>query len=167
MPDISPALALLRGPGDRKWPLTCGAKGTRTPGLLGANHIFLRISTSPGEPSTCGDCRRLSVGVARSLAPLALCLALLRHSSGFGGKESWRSDLALTASAQVAAVRLPASSAKKPQVKAPIYPLWLLAGSLPGPSGWRLQNRLTQRVSRQASCVAESSRTLDQAAMLT
>jgi hypothetical protein len=25
---------------DRNWPLTCGAKGTRTPGLLDANHIF-------------------------------------------------------------------------------------------------------------------------------
>lgn len=74
----------------------------------------------------------------------------------------WRSDLTPTASAQVAAVGFPASSAKKAQVKAPIYPLWLLAGSLPGPSGWRLQNRLTPRVSRQASCVAESSRSLDQ-----
>jgi len=72
-------LALLGGPQDRKWPLTCGAKGTRTPGLLDANHIFrvfLRRWTCPDGPSSCGDCRQLSVDVAWSLAPLALCLAL-------------------------------------------------------------------------------------------
>src|SRR5580704_17080565 len=74
---------LLEGPQDRIWCLTCGAKGTRTPGLLDANHIFcvfLRRPVSPDEPFTCGDCRKPSVGVARSLAPLALCLALLRPS---------------------------------------------------------------------------------------
>jgi hypothetical protein len=44
-----------------------GAKGTRIPGLLDANHIFcvfLRRLTSPDEASTCGDRRRVSVGVA-------------------------------------------------------------------------------------------------------
>ena len=70
-------------------PLTCGAKGTRTPGLLDANHIFcvfLRRPVSPDEPFTCGDCRRPSAGVAWSRTPLALCLALLSHPSGLGGE---------------------------------------------------------------------------------
>src|SRR5689334_349709 len=77
--EMTNGLALLGGPQDRKWPLTCGAKGTRTPGLLDANHIFrvfLRRWTCPDGPSSCGDCRQLSVDVAWSLAPLALCLAL-------------------------------------------------------------------------------------------
>jgi hypothetical protein len=64
--------------------LTCGgAKGARTPDLLVANHIscvFLRRLASADELSTCGDCCRLSVGVAWTLAPLALCLALLGPS---------------------------------------------------------------------------------------
>jgi len=40
---------------------------------------------SPDEPSTCGDCRRLSVGVAQSLTPLALCLALFGLAFWLGG----------------------------------------------------------------------------------
>jgi hypothetical protein len=51
MPDSTPTLALglalLRGLQDRKWPLTCGAKGTRTPGLLDANQTLFQLSYSP------------------------------------------------------------------------------------------------------------------------
>jgi len=83
-----------------------GAKGTRTPGLLDANQIFcvsLRGWKSPDGQFTCGDRRRLSVGVARSLAPLALCLALLRHPSGRGGGTRDARVLTPTASPQAAA----------------------------------------------------------------
>jgi hypothetical protein len=38
-PTLALGLALLGGPQDRNGPLTCGAKGTRTPGLLDANQI--------------------------------------------------------------------------------------------------------------------------------
>ena len=89
-----------------------GAKGTRTPGLLDANHIFcvfLRRSTSPDDPSTCGDCRRLSVGVARSRTPLALCLALLRHPSGLGDAARGASGSTCAASPQVVVMGFPAS----------------------------------------------------------
>src|ERR1700734_931532 len=40
-------LDLLRGLQDRIWPLTCGAKGTRTPGLLDANQTLFQLSYSP------------------------------------------------------------------------------------------------------------------------
>src|SRR2546429_7750918 len=46
--------------------LTCGAKGTRTPGLLDANQIFgvfLRRLASPDEAPTCADRRRVSAHV--------------------------------------------------------------------------------------------------------
>src|ERR1700722_16643247 len=43
------ALALLRGLQDRDWPLTCGAKGTRTPGLLDANQTLFQLSYSPAS----------------------------------------------------------------------------------------------------------------------
>ncbi len=88
-----------------------GAKGTRTPGLLDANHIFcvsLRRSVSPDDPPTCGDCLWLSVDVARSRTPLALCLALLRHPSGLGGAASGASGSTCTASPQVVAMDFPA-----------------------------------------------------------
>src|SRR5882672_3824750 len=52
VPDSTPALALglalPGGPQDRIWPLTCGAKGTRTPGLLDANQTLFQLSYSPG-----------------------------------------------------------------------------------------------------------------------
>jgi hypothetical protein len=51
---------------------------------------------------------------------------------------------------------------KKSQVRASIYLLWLLAGPLPRPSGWRLQNPLRRGCSVGAHCVAELSRSLDQ-----
>jgi hypothetical protein len=99
---------LLGGAQDRKWPLTCGAKGTRTPGLLlDANHIFfvfLRRWTCQGGPFTCRDCRRLSAGIGLSRAPLARCLALLRHPSGSGGSDSRRSDFTPAALARLALV---------------------------------------------------------------
>src|SRR6266536_3671748 len=51
MPDSTPTLALglalLGGPQDRIRPLTCGAKGTRTPGLLDANQMLFQLSYSP------------------------------------------------------------------------------------------------------------------------
>jgi hypothetical protein len=47
-------LALLRGLQDRDWPLTCGAKGTRTPGLLDANQTLFQLSYSPEMPSVKG-----------------------------------------------------------------------------------------------------------------
>ena len=89
-----------------------GAKGTRTPGLLDANHIFcvfLRRLASPDEALTCGDRRRVSVGIARSRTPLALCLALLRHPSGFGGGARGASGSTCTASPQVVVMGFPAS----------------------------------------------------------
>jgi hypothetical protein len=54
---------------DRKWPLTCGAKGTRTPGLLGGTIFFAysyvarrrRMSHLPAE--IVADCRWASPGV--------------------------------------------------------------------------------------------------------
>jgi hypothetical protein len=90
----------------------CGAKGTRNPGLLDANQIFcvfLCRLTSPDEAFTCGDRRRVSVGVARSRTPLALCLALLRHPSGFGGGTRGASGSTCTASPQVVVMGFPAS----------------------------------------------------------
>ena len=78
MQNRCPVLYAAAVRGDRRSKMR-GAKGTRTPGLLDANHIFcvfLRRLTSPDEASTCGDRRRASVGVARSRTPLALCLAL-------------------------------------------------------------------------------------------
>ena len=74
---------------------------------------------------TVGGCRPES-GSAGSL------FGSLRHPAWPGGKESWRSGFTPTASARVAVVGFPPGSTKKPQVKGPIYPLWLLAGSLPG-----------------------------------
>jgi len=47
--------------------------------------VFLRRLVSPDEASTCGYCRWPSAVVARSLTPLALCLALLVHPSDLGG----------------------------------------------------------------------------------
>jgi hypothetical protein len=47
-PESSTALALLGRPQDRNKPLTCGAKGTRTPGLLDANQTLFQLSYSPG-----------------------------------------------------------------------------------------------------------------------
>ena len=78
----------------------------RKPGFC----VFLRGWKSPDGPFSCGDCRRLSVGVARSLAPLALCLALLRPSFWTRWRDSRRSNLTPTASAQVALTGFPASS---------------------------------------------------------
>src|ERR1700750_523552 len=46
--DLALGMALLRGLQDRIWPLTCGAKGTRTPGLLDANQTLFQLSYSPG-----------------------------------------------------------------------------------------------------------------------
>ena len=40
-------LALPGGLQDRNWTLTCGAKGTRTPGLLDANQTLFQLSYSP------------------------------------------------------------------------------------------------------------------------
>ena len=48
VPALALGLALRGGPQDRKWPLTCGAKGTRTPGLLDANQTLFQLSYSPG-----------------------------------------------------------------------------------------------------------------------
>jgi hypothetical protein len=90
---------------DRIRPLTCGAKGTRTPGLLDANQIFgvfLRRLASPDKASTCSDRRRVSVHVARSRTPLALCLALLRHPSGLVGVTGGARAFAPAASPQMA-----------------------------------------------------------------
>lgn len=47
-------LALLGRPQDRIRPLTCGAKGTRTPGLLDANQTLFQLSYSPGSASRSG-----------------------------------------------------------------------------------------------------------------
>ena len=49
-------LALLRGLQDRDWPLTCGAKGTRTPGLLDANQTLFQLSYSPEMSFAKGTC---------------------------------------------------------------------------------------------------------------
>ncbi len=65
---------------------------------------------SPDRPFTSGDRRRLSVGFARSLVPLAPCLALLRHPSGRGGGTRDARVLAPTASPQAAATGFPPSS---------------------------------------------------------
>jgi hypothetical protein len=46
-PSLALVLALLRRPQDRIRPLTCGAKGTRTPGLLDANQTLFQLSYSP------------------------------------------------------------------------------------------------------------------------
>src|SRR5437660_9001318 len=46
-PTLALGLALLRGLQNRIWPLTCGAKGTRTPGLLDANQTLFQLSYSP------------------------------------------------------------------------------------------------------------------------
>jgi hypothetical protein len=57
MPDSTPSLALglalLRGLQDHIWPLTCGAKGTRTPGLLDANY---RRGPARGQMVQLGTC---------------------------------------------------------------------------------------------------------------
>jgi hypothetical protein len=48
------------------WPLTCGAKGTRTPGLLDANHILcvsLRRRKWPEKLFTCRYSWRLAVSI--------------------------------------------------------------------------------------------------------
>ena len=47
-------LALPGEPQDRKWLLTCGAKGTRTPGLLDANQTLFQLSYSPEMSSRQG-----------------------------------------------------------------------------------------------------------------
>jgi hypothetical protein len=83
-----------------------------------------RGAVSPAGPSGCkpdflcfyvaGSSRRaIYLGilsptvdsVSRSLAPLALCLALLRHPSGLGPRNSWRPGLTPAASTQVAVAR--------------------------------------------------------------
>ena len=46
-PTLALGLAPLRGLQDRIRPLTCGAKGTRTPGLLDANQTLFQLSYSP------------------------------------------------------------------------------------------------------------------------
>src|SRR5690242_1200761 len=46
--ELALGMAQLRGLHDRIWPLTCGAKGTRTPGLLDANQTLFQLSYSPG-----------------------------------------------------------------------------------------------------------------------
>ena len=48
-PSLALGLSLLRGLQDRIWPLTCGAKGTRTPGLLDANQTLFQLSYSPAS----------------------------------------------------------------------------------------------------------------------
>src|SRR6516225_2418490 len=57
-PDCSTGLALSLaldpGPQDHIRPLTCGAKGTRTPGLLDANQTLFQLSYSPEMSSEQG-----------------------------------------------------------------------------------------------------------------
>ena len=47
---------VLWGRQDRVWLLACGAKGTRTPGLLDANQTLFQLSYSPEMSSAKGTC---------------------------------------------------------------------------------------------------------------
>src|SRR6266550_2523938 len=67
-----PGLALLRGLQDRNMPLTCGAKGTRIPGLLDAKHGRHR-GPPPPAPGRFGCPRSYRPGVVRS----GCCTSLL------------------------------------------------------------------------------------------
>ena len=160
--DSTPSLALLRGLQDRKWPLTCGAKGTRTPGLLDANQIFwvfLRRWTWPDGPFTCGDCRRLSVGVAPSLAPLALCLALWGRPSGSAAELMALGFDTHNIAAGGGHRFFPRAAGRKPQFRAQFWLLWLLPSSLLRLSGWRLQKPLEdRRPARRRACLAPCCR---------
>src|SRR5262249_59464127 len=60
---LAPSLAPNRSSQDRIVPLTCGAKGTRTPGLLHAMQALYQLSYSPsaaasGLPTAPRQCTR-------------------------------------------------------------------------------------------------------------
>jgi hypothetical protein len=143
--------------------LTCGAKGTRTPGLLDANHIFcvfLRRPVSPDEASTWGDRRRVSVGVTTEPDSVGSLFGSFGPSFWLGGRTRGARGSTLTASPQVLRTVFSCGSAvRKPQFRPQFCLHWLLPGSPLRPSSWRLQTPLEHgRPAWASRHVAESSR---------
>jgi hypothetical protein len=147
----------------------CGAKGTRTPGLLDANQIFgvfLRRLASPDEASTCADRRRVSAHVARSRTPLALCLALLRHPSGLGDATCGARRFAPAASPQMAVTGFLSSRNQEMAGQSTSLGQMALA-RLSAEASWLVPPDTAEtRVSASPRCVAELCLNGNQAAPL-